>query len=124
MYGHGRADYVDTKLLDPRGQSVRPIGSVAFVPNVTGWRISKVPRIRVAFAGKCRFSVDGTALAVIQAPNQEPRAIELDGKFPAGQYTVMAEILVNNNAMKRADRENSGDGRRRELAHELINKHR
>ena len=53
----------------------------------------------MAFAGKCRFSVDGTALAVIQAPNQEPRAIELDGKFPAGQYTVMAEILVNNNAM-------------------------
>jgi len=26
-------------------------------------------------------------------------AIELDGKVPAGPYTVMAEILVNGNAM-------------------------
>ena len=25
--------------------------------------------------------------------------IELDGRLPAGQYTVMAEILVNGNAM-------------------------
>jgi hypothetical protein len=25
-------------------------------------------------------------------------AIELDGRLPAGQYTVMAEILVNGNA--------------------------
>jgi hypothetical protein len=26
-------------------------------------------------------------------------AIELDGRLPAGLYTVMAEILVNGNAM-------------------------
>jgi len=39
-------------------------------------------------------------LAGVSLPGEDLRfAIELDGRLPAGEYTVMTEILVNGNAM-------------------------
>ena len=45
--------------------------------------------------------VDGRiALVGVSLPREDLKfAIELDGRLPAGHYTVMAEILVNGNAM-------------------------
>jgi hypothetical protein len=53
---------------------------------------------------ECRYvvvNVEGrVALTGIARPQEDLTfAIELDGRLPAGQYTVMAEILVNGNAM-------------------------
>jgi hypothetical protein len=55
-------------------------------------------------APECRYVVvnaeNQVTLAGVARPQEDfSFAIELDGKLPAGQYTVMAEILVNNNAM-------------------------
>jgi len=60
--------------------------------------------VRNRAAPECRYTVvdgDGRiALAGVSLPSEDLRfAIELDGRLPAGQYTVMAEILVNGNAM-------------------------
>jgi len=42
----------------------------------------------------------GIALIGVSLPQEDLTfAIELDGRLPTGQYTVMAEILVNGNAM-------------------------
>ena len=42
----------------------------------------------------------GIALIGVSLPQEDLTfAVELDGRLPAGQYTVMAEILVNGNAM-------------------------
>ena len=60
--------------------------------------------VRKRAALECRYVVvdgDGRiALADVSLPGQDLTfAIELDGRLPAGQSTVMAEILVNSNAM-------------------------
>jgi len=60
--------------------------------------------VRKRAALECRYVVVGgdgrIALADVSLPGQDLTfAIELDGRLPAGQYTVMAEILVNGNAM-------------------------
>jgi hypothetical protein len=60
--------------------------------------------VRQRAAPECRYVVvdaEGRiALASVSLPREDLTfAIELDGKLPAGQYTVMAEILVNGNAM-------------------------
>jgi hypothetical protein len=60
--------------------------------------------VRNRAAPECRYVVvdaDGrVALAGVSLPGEDLTfAIELDGRLPAGQYTVMAEILVNGNAM-------------------------
>jgi len=60
--------------------------------------------VRKRAAPECRYAVvdaEGRiALAGVSLPGEDLTfAIELDGRLPAGQYTVMAEILVNGNAM-------------------------
>ena len=60
--------------------------------------------VRKRAAPECRYVVvdaEGqVALAGVSPPGEDLRfGIELDGRLPAGQYTVMAEILVNGNAM-------------------------
>jgi hypothetical protein len=60
--------------------------------------------VRQRAAPECRYVVvdaDGRiALTGVSPPREDLTfAIELDGKLPAGAYTVMAEILVNGNAM-------------------------
>ncbi len=52
----------------------------------------------------CRYvvvSAEGRIVLTGVARPQEDRTfqVELDGKLPAGRYTVMAEIIVNGNAM-------------------------
>jgi hypothetical protein len=60
--------------------------------------------VRNRAAPECRYVVvdaDGRiALVGVSLPGGDLRfTIELDGRLPAGKYTVMAEILVNGNAM-------------------------
>jgi hypothetical protein len=60
--------------------------------------------VRKRAAPECRYVVvdaDGRiALVGTSLPQEDLTfAVELDGRLPAGQYTVMAEILVNGNAM-------------------------
>jgi len=60
--------------------------------------------VRKRAAPECRYVVvdaDGRIALVGVSLLQEDLtfAVELDGRLPAGQYTVMAEILVNGNAM-------------------------
>ncbi len=60
--------------------------------------------VRKRAAPECRYAVvdaDGRiALIGLSLPREDLTfAVELDGRLPAGQYTVMAEILVNGNAM-------------------------
>jgi hypothetical protein len=60
--------------------------------------------VRKRAAPECRYVVvdaDGQiALTGVSLPQEDLTfAVELDGKLPAGPYTVMAEILVNGNAM-------------------------
>jgi hypothetical protein len=60
--------------------------------------------VRKRTAPECRYVVvdpDGRiALIGVSLPSEDLTfAVELDGRLPAGQYTVMAEILVNGNAM-------------------------
>ena len=60
--------------------------------------------VRQRAAPECRYVVvdaDGRIALTGVSPPQEDLtfAVELDGKLPAGPYTVMAEILVNGNAM-------------------------
>ena len=55
-------------------------------------------------APECRYVVidaEGrVALAGVARPQEDLTfAVPLDGRLPAGNYTVFAEILVNNNAM-------------------------
>jgi hypothetical protein len=55
-------------------------------------------------APECRYVVIDSqgqvALAGLARPQADLTfAVPLDGRLPAGQYTFMAEILVNNNAM-------------------------
>ena len=59
--------------------------------------------VRQRAALECRYVVvdaDGRIALTGVSPPQEDLtfAVELDGKLPAGPYTVMAEILVNGNA--------------------------
>jgi hypothetical protein len=60
--------------------------------------------LRKRAAPECRYVVvdaEGrVALAGVSLPGEDLMfGIELDGRLPAGQYTLMAEILVNGNAM-------------------------
>jgi hypothetical protein len=60
--------------------------------------------VRKRAAPECRYAVVDTdgriALAGVSLPQEDLTfAVELDGRLPPGQYTVMAEILVNGNAM-------------------------
>jgi len=60
--------------------------------------------VRKRAAPECRYVVvaaDGRiALVGVSLPREDLRfAIELDDRLPAGQYSVMAEILVNGNAV-------------------------
>ena len=60
--------------------------------------------VRKRAAPECRYVVvdaEGrVALAGVSLPGEDLKfAIELDDRLPGGQYTVMAEILVNGNAM-------------------------
>jgi hypothetical protein len=60
--------------------------------------------VRKRAAPECRYVVvdaeDQVALAGVSLPGEDLTfGIELDGRLPAGQYTVIAEILVNGNAM-------------------------
>jgi hypothetical protein len=60
--------------------------------------------VRKRAAPECRYVVVDAAgliaLAGVSIPGEDLRfAIALDGRLVAGQYTVMAEILVNGNAM-------------------------
>ncbi len=60
--------------------------------------------VRKRAAPECRYVVvdaDGRiALIGVSLPREDLTfAVELDDRLPAGQYTVMAEILVNGNAM-------------------------
>jgi hypothetical protein len=60
--------------------------------------------VRKRAAPECRYVVvdaDGrVALAGVAVPSEDLTfVIDLDSRLPAGQYTVMAEILVNGNAM-------------------------
>jgi hypothetical protein len=60
--------------------------------------------VRKRAAPECRYAVvhaDGRiALVGVALPREDLTfAIELDGKLPAGQYAVMADVLVNGNAM-------------------------
>jgi hypothetical protein len=60
--------------------------------------------VRKRAAPECRYAVVDAggriALAGVSLPQDDLTfAVELDGRLPAGQYTVMAEILVNGNAM-------------------------
>jgi hypothetical protein len=60
--------------------------------------------VRKRAAPECRYVVvdaDGRiALIGVSLPREDLTfVVELDGRLPAGQYTVMAEILVNGNAM-------------------------
>jgi len=55
-------------------------------------------------APECRYVVidseSRVALAGVVRPQEDLTfAVALDGKLPAGKYTVMAQILVNNNAI-------------------------
>jgi hypothetical protein len=55
-------------------------------------------------APECRYAVidaqGRVALAGVARPQEDLTfAVPLDGRLPAGNYTVFAEILVNNNAM-------------------------
>ena len=52
----------------------------------------------------CRYAVVNTEgrialLGTVRAQDDQTFQIELDSELPAGQYTVMAEIIVNGNAM-------------------------
>ena len=60
--------------------------------------------VRKRAAPECRYVVvdaDGrVALAGVALPSEDLTfAVDLDSRLPAGQYTVMAEIIVNGNAM-------------------------
>jgi len=60
--------------------------------------------VRKRAAPECRYVVMDTegrvALAGVSVPGEDLLfSIELKDRLPAGQYTVMAEILVNDNAM-------------------------
>jgi len=60
--------------------------------------------VRKRAAPECRYVVvdaDGrVTLAGVSAPAEDLTfSIELDGRLPAGQYAVIAEIIVNGNAM-------------------------
>ena len=60
--------------------------------------------VRKRAAPECRYVVvssNGTiALAGTALPQDDLSfAVELDARLPPGRYTVMAEILVNGNAM-------------------------
>ena len=60
--------------------------------------------VRKRAAPECRYAVvdaEGrVALAGVSLPGEDLTfAVELDGRLSAGQYTVMAEIIVNGNAM-------------------------
>jgi len=60
--------------------------------------------VRKRAAPECRYvvmdAVGRVALAGVSVPGEDLRfAIALDGRLAAGHYTVMAEILVNGNAM-------------------------
>jgi hypothetical protein len=60
--------------------------------------------VRKRAAPECRYVVvdaDGrVALIGVSLPQEDLTfAVELDGRLPAGQYTVLAEILVSGNAM-------------------------
>jgi hypothetical protein len=60
--------------------------------------------VRTRAAPECRYVVvdaDGRiVLAGIAVPSEGPTfVIDLDNRLPAAQYTVMAEIIVNGNAM-------------------------
>jgi hypothetical protein len=60
--------------------------------------------VRKRAAPECRYVVVGAdgqiALTGVSFPQEDQTfSVELDGKLPAGPYTVMAEILVNGNAM-------------------------
>jgi hypothetical protein len=61
--------------------------------------------VRNRAAPECRYVVvdaDGHVVVAGTAPPQEDLtfAIALDGRLPHGRYTVIAEILVNGNAMR------------------------
>jgi hypothetical protein len=60
--------------------------------------------VRQRAAPQCRYVVvdaDGrVALAGVVVPSEDLTfAVDLDSRLPAGRYTVMAEIIVNGNAM-------------------------
>src|SRR5262249_2947208 len=60
--------------------------------------------VRRRAAPECRYVVVDTerriALAGVSSPGEDLTfAIQLDGRLAAGRYTVMAEIIVNGNAM-------------------------
>jgi hypothetical protein len=60
--------------------------------------------VRKRAAPECRYVVTDADGRIVLIGGSLPRedltfAVELDGRLPAGQYTVMAEILVNGNAM-------------------------
>jgi hypothetical protein len=46
-----------------------------------------------------RFLASGQLLGQLRIGRADHTAIEFGGRLPAGQYTVMAEIVVNDNAM-------------------------
>jgi hypothetical protein len=61
--------------------------------------------LRQRAAPECRYAVVNSAGRIALVGTALPRedltfAIELDDRLPPGRYTVMAEILVNGNAMK------------------------
>jgi hypothetical protein len=60
--------------------------------------------VRKRAAPECRYVVvnadGGIGLIGVSLPQEDLTfAIELDSRLPAGQYTVMAELLINGNAM-------------------------
>jgi hypothetical protein len=60
--------------------------------------------VRKRAAPECRYVMvdaeDQVALVGVSLPGEDLTfGIELDGRLPAGQYTIIAEILVNGNAM-------------------------
>jgi hypothetical protein len=70
--------------------------------------------VRKRAAPECRYVVveaDGRiALIGVSLPREDLTfVVELDGRLPAGQYTVMAEILVNGNAIEFGDPHPGGD---------------
>jgi hypothetical protein len=60
--------------------------------------------VRARVAPECRYTVLDSDGRIVLAGTALPQddlsfAVELDDRLPPGQYTVMAEILVNGNAM-------------------------
>ena len=63
--------------------------------------------IRRRAAPECRYAVVDAAGRIALVGTALPQedltfAIELDGRLPPGRYTVMAEIVINGNAMNPA----------------------